>query len=431
MYYKTPYKDGKIVVTIQLQATGLSSNYYTNISRSTNSKDYRAGIMINGDGAGYINIAIADDVGSANPISQTYEAFTASDITSPYITTEFIVESIDETSSRLTFTVYDGDLNAAIIKTTTYDDSTTELQTAGKWGIGGRDTSLDDIRGVAFDAVTLYTTSMPFAITVDKDIVQTSDTVTFTLFDEKESTITLTDDKGGVFTPTTVTLDAGNKYTATATYTPVIAGATVITATANDSTTLTQNITVLPYATTIGFVGDSINVNPMGIYAALAYMGAGFSIANAGQNGSATSSWANDYNNMMTNALTMFNNAGVDIVHIFLGANDANLYGGISGEDYKINMQTIIDTLKNNAPIKHVIISSPIYSTYGYTDNTKIQAYHSVIQELVAENSGFVLGGDRNAYEWFEQQETATPGSALIDKIHPRPQAYIQLGEFW
>jgi hypothetical protein len=430
MQYKTPYKDGKIVTTIQLQATGLSTNTYTHIARSIDSKDYRASITIANNGAGYIDISIDDDVGGTNPVTKTVANFTASDITSPFITTEFIVESIDESSSSLTFTVYDGDLNAGVIKTTTYVDSTPELQTVGKWGIGGRDTLADNARGVAFDAVTLYTTSMPFAITADKAIVQTSDTVTLTLFDEKENTITLTDDKGGSFNPTTITLNAGNNYTATVTYTPITAGDTVITATADDTATLTQNITVRPYSTTVGFVGDSMFVNPMGAYAALAYMGAGLSIANAGVNGSTTNRWATDYSNMMTDALTMFTNAGVNLVHIFLGANDANDSHGISGEDYKTNMQTIIDTLKTNALIKHIIISSPIYSTSVSIDNAKIQAYHSVIQELVAENAGFVLAGDSNAYDWFEQKETANPGSVLVDTLHPRPLGYIQLGEF-
>jgi lysophospholipase L1-like esterase len=133
----------------------------------------------------------------------------------------------------------------------------------------------------------------------------------------------------------------------------------------------------------------------------------------------------------MTNALSAFSVSGVDIVHIMLGTNDAagNVLSGV----YKTNMQTIIDTLKS-AGIKHILISGIPYIATNDLNNgdvstqikdASVRAYQQANAELVAENAGFVLSGDTEAYQWFKDNQ-----NELANDYHPNSVGYGNLRDF-
>jgi hypothetical protein len=52
--------------------------------------------------------------------------------------------------------------------------------------------------------------------------------------------------------------------------------------------------------------------------------------------------------------------------------------------------------------------------------------YSRVNEELVAENSGTVILGDTQAYQWFEENDT----TMFADIVHPNTLGHAQLGTF-
>jgi hypothetical protein len=150
-------------------------------------------------------------------------------------------------------------------------------------------------------------------------------------------------------------LNEGNNYTATITYTPTVSGQATITANFDSGIeNQTHTFFVRPYSTVIGFIGDSITaggITPITV----AHLGLGVDAINAAVGGTTAISWAaNDSGPtnpnttpntpLMTNAFTKFDVAGVEIINLMLGTNDA----GISTGNYKIAMQSIINQLKQH-----------------------------------------------------------------------------------
>ncbi|MDR2541258.1 MAG: GDSL-type esterase/lipase family protein [Candidatus Peribacteria bacterium] len=123
---------------------------------------------------------------------------------------------------------------------------------------------------------------------------------------------------------------------------------------------------------------------------------------------------------MTTNAINDFLATGVDLVHVMLGANDV-IYG-VDTNQYKDNLQNLINQIKN-AGIKHVILSCPTYSTTR--DSVQLATHCDKIKELVAENSGYVLLGDTQAYDYFKNNI-----SDIADGVHLTTAGYNKLGEF-
>jgi lysophospholipase L1-like esterase len=222
-------------------------------------------------------------------------------------------------------------------------------------------------------------------------------------------------------------LDSGNKYAGTIIYTPPTDY--VGTITISDGADFSGQVVIQPYAMTIALLGDSIS-NNMGTTYVKTALGNEFSILNVAVCGGTSSEYANDYigtakcggfasqgEQVMTKALNAFSSNGVELVHIMIGTNDL----GKETEQYKTNMQMIIDTLRDNpitqSQIKHVIISKLIWRDTSKVggDLVKMAAFNEVIDELIAENGGFVLIGDEDAYAWFEVDNDTN----MSDGLHP------------
>jgi hypothetical protein len=132
----------------------------------------------------------------------------------------------------------------------------------------------------------------------------------------------------------------------------------------------------------------------------------------------------------LTNAITAFQSAGVEVVHIMHGANDAAQ--SVSAETYKSNLANIIEALQT-AGFKKVILSQPIGTTVngGYlsdsasaTQNALMEGYANAILELVDDEQ--VLLGDTQAYNYFMSHT-----NLITDAYHPSSVGYTQLGQFW
>ncbi|MDR2540390.1 MAG: SGNH/GDSL hydrolase family protein [Candidatus Peribacteria bacterium] len=305
---------------------------------------------------------------------------------------EFIVESANPSTTNLTVNVFDSN---GLLFTQTVTDSNTKLQAAGRWGLQSF-SNISSTEVAAFDTVTIYSADLPanvdLSLTANKSTVKFSDNVIYTLSDDEDETVILSDNgAGGTFFPSaTVILNSGNSYTATVNYTPAKAGTIVISGNpANFTGDLESEIFVSPYSTTIGFIGDSItdgnrcssNNYPSTI--AVGDLGLGFTDIKRGVSGASTQKYLE---NNLASSITAFTNGGVDVVHIMLGTNDAfiNVSYNISTTDYKINMQAIIDALKL-AGIRQVVLSYPTYSSVS-RDVALLTGYQDKINELVVEN---------------------------------------------
>ena len=268
------------------------------------------------------------------------------------------------------------------------------------------------------------------SLTPAKNNIAYGQTATFTLTDDEAQTVALSDGgAGGTFNPATATLSAANNYTASVTYTPPAAGNFTITAMPTSGDALTSSLFVSPYSTTIGFIGDSITVgttcnsgNPTAVQVATDTLGAGFSGVNLGKSGATTASRLSEYNTAIKPNLS-----GVDVVQIMLGTNDAKASVGITADIYKNNMQTLINNLKADG-VRLVILNYPpaLFSTSGGWDAgspSLLAQFVAKIDELVAENGGFVVLGDTAANTW--------SSGALCDGVHPTAAGYNTLGQLW
>jgi lysophospholipase L1-like esterase len=239
--------------------------------------------------------------------------------------------------------------------------------------------------------------------------VQVGLPITYTLSASSEQTITLSDTKGGIFSTTGIILNVSNNYTDSLTYIPTKAGSATITASGNDEVKTSQ-IFASPYATVIGYIGDSITQGvggtPNAVQVATTQLGTGFTVVNRGVSGSTTKSRVNS---QLADAITAFQSNGVEVVSIMLGTNDAQISNNISVNDYKTNVETIITQLKV-AGIKKIILNEPPYldiakfsSNYNNDSLVKLREYSVMLEELA--DGETVIYGDTQTYEWFENHQ--------------------------
>jgi hypothetical protein len=338
--------------------------------------------------------------------------------------------------NNFTFNVYDldGNLDTPLYVVNGNNNNLGSL-TGRAWGLQSFNAN-----GPA-DNFTLYEVDNEFAANADKEGIKLGDSITYTFADDESRTLSnFSDGAGGSFNPTIVELNSGNNYAATVVYTPITLGQHTVSASVTGDETFESSIFVSPYSTKIGLLGDSITNNMSTTYVASA-LGSGFSVANAGVCGARAGDYAQNLIDhdvcggltaqggaVMTDTLNLFNNNGIEIVHMMIGTNDLS---HSNPEQYKTNMQTIIDTLRSNAitgtNVKHVVLSKLIWRA-DQSSVAKIPAFDTVIDELVVENGDFVLAGDSDAYAWFENDNKTN----MTDGLHPNTGVGRQtLAEFW
>lgn len=285
-----------------------------------------------------------------------------------------------------------------------------------------------------YDNVTLYKTDLPLTTSAPASIIKTGESLTYTIHDDEDRTITnFSDSAGGTFSPSSIQLTAANNYVATVTYTPAQSGKHTITANVTGGETLRSEILAQPYSTQIGMLGDSITAHN---YASLSNNLVKLNVAVCG--GRASEFAANSITGTKCGGLAGAQNTGdpwqtitintlvennIDIVHLMLGSND--LWAS-TPPAYKTHMQTAIDALKA-AGIKHVILSKLVWR-HEVDAPTRITGFGTIIDELIAENNGYVLPGDTDAYAWFQNDNTAN----MTDGLHPNSGlGQRTLMDFW
>jgi lysophospholipase L1-like esterase len=321
-------------------------------------------------------------------------------------------------------------------------NSTDVLQVISGVGLSGYSGSF------SFDNFELYNynDSNGLEVSSSADNIKFGDTVTYTFAFADEGAISLTNfsdgGAGGTFSPTSISLGDSNPRTATVTYTPAKVGEFEITADVDKvGQEFSSTVTVWPYSTNIGYIGDSITYgqgasgSPSAVQTATTLLGRGVSFTNAGISSSWPSDWGDDtcrtacaggVQAVTTNAIAKFQAAGVDIVSVMLGSVGRN-----APDVYKASMQKLADQLKA-AGFKHMIINNAVYNTSHPENYGIMEAYPPLNAELVAENGGFILLGDNGgAFDWFKEQETMSAGSVLLDGTHPNSVGHTKLGEFW
>jgi lysophospholipase L1-like esterase len=337
---------------------------------------------------------------------------------------ELEVEDIAANITKLTAKIYKDDVE---FRTLTTNDTGSTIP-EGKWGLSSYGT-------VSFEEFELYDDSTPPAtdltITPNAENVKFGDSITYSVADDEDQTVTFTDNgAGGSFSPSNVaTLDSSNSYQQVVTYTPAKVGDATLNATSSGlNTDYQSDIFVSPYSTRIGFIGDSITAgvanNGSGniiaadtaVDVAMSDLGGGFVAFNKGVSGSTTGSWLGTIDAVAASLV----GDGVDITSIMLGVNDAS--AGVETATYKSNLQTIIDSLKS-AGLRQVILQDPIWRVDA---GQRLLEYQTAIAELVAENGGYVLQGDTAAYDYFAANQ-----SQLGDGVHPSEAGHLVLGGLW
>jgi lysophospholipase L1-like esterase len=115
---------------------------------------------------------------------------------------------------------------------------------------------------------------------------------------------------------------------------------------------------------------------------------------------------------------------GADIAQIMLGTNDAGL--GIPIEQYKENMQSIINTLLTSG-VKKIMVNKPIYAA---SVSDKINQYWDYLQTAPSIfDDETVVKGDEEAYDWFAKRTYLLDGDG--GGFHPDEYGYEILGQFW
>jgi len=188
----------------------------------------------------------------------------------------------------------------------------------------------------------------------------------------------------------------------------------------------------MAWSQVIGFVGDSITYNPLGVAAALSTLNTlrpdlTFTDVNRGLAGTTTAQWVATH---IGPAVTAFTGAGVTVVFIMLGTNDANVANSVAQATYSANIASLIATIKA-AGINRIILN---YQPYINTDttwnivssNALLVQYQSALVALAAADPSHVFMGDTTAYSFFQ-----TFTGLLSDGVHPTTSGYASLGGFW
>ncbi len=139
------------------------------------------------------------------------------------------------------------------------------------------------------------------------------------------------------------------------------------------------------------------------------------------------------------------------VFSIMLGTNDSAIEGPngspVSPENYRLNLETIINELIKKYPNCKVIINYPLwYSTNTYNGAkylaaglARLKTYSPEIKKLVksygVKQPGHVFGGDQSGFAYFEKTHLSTMkherGHLGIFFLHPDEQGAAALGKFW
>jgi lysophospholipase L1-like esterase len=136
---------------------------------------------------------------------------------------------------------------------------------------------------------------------------------------------------------------------------------------------------------------------------------------------------------------------------IMLGTNDSAMQGTngapVSPENYRLNLETIINELLKKYPDCKVVINHALW----YSPNTyngakyladglaRVKKYSPEIKMLVknykATHPGLVFNGDRSAFTYFKKNHEAAmkheEGRQGIFYLHPNEQGAAALGKYW
>ncbi|WP_082629385.1 SGNH/GDSL hydrolase family protein [Chthonomonas calidirosea] len=233
----------------------------------------------------------------------------------------------------------------------------------------------------------------------------------------------------------------GGQTTATLTWNPPASGHYYVRCVVTDSAGHNVSSNTVLVATNggslvIGFIGDSItqygdslgNAPPYYECQIVQYVGNFYkvSLVNEGIPGSKTSDWMpTNSNNYFNNALAAFQGAGVSVVSIMLGTNDA--YGGMPQATYQSNLQAIVNGLVANG--FKVILNSPPYilnTNYANANALLESAYPKAIAAVVASNPKMVYQGALYDYRYFAQHV-----DEMKDQFHPNDAGIQSYAKMW
>ncbi|TLU98844.1 GDSL-type esterase/lipase family protein [Dyadobacter luticola] len=178
--------------------------------------------------------------------------------------------------------------------------------------------------------------------------------------------------------------------------------------------------------------------------------------ANIGRSGSTTVDWlpgSGKYAPLISGAAdSLFQKKDHQLVFsIKLGTNDSAIEGPngapVSKENYKKNVQTIINDLLTKYPSCKVVVHHPIwYSTNTYNRSkylaeglARLESYIPELDALISEyskfNPGQVFKGDTKAFKYFKKhaKELFKPenGQAGVFYLHPNEEGVGVLGKYW
>lgn len=139
------------------------------------------------------------------------------------------------------------------------------------------------------------------------------------------------------------------------------------------------------------------------------------------------------------------------IFSIKLGTNDSAIHGPngspVSPENYRKNLETIINELLSRYPTSKVIVNHGIwYSTNTYNGSKyleegllRLQSYFPQVDKMVKEyrntHKGRVLLGDTKAFRYFKKhhEKLFLPenGQQGIFYLHPNEEGAKVLGNYW
>jgi lysophospholipase L1-like esterase len=236
-------------------------------------------------------------------------------------------------------------------------------------------------------------------------------------------------------------VSASGLFTAPAASAGVQAVTVTATSVADPTKSATATVTIpaaagtTPGALNIGFLGDSIthgvgdNGGPGAYDVALADLSLnGYQVTgvNYGNNGASVFS----FYQQTDGPLKAFKKAGVAVVSIMLGTNDARMDVNTSPQDYHDKLLGIINSfLADGTGIQKVILNYSPYiqpsssTAWGTGADAQLQAYQAQIDSLC--NGSTILQGDQLAYRFFQQHPEQGDG------VHPTPQGHQDLGKLW
>lgn len=191
--------------------------------------------------------------------------------------------------------------------------------------------------------------------------------------------------------------------------------------TTTDKSVDAKTTTIIPYNTTIGFVGDSLTFgcctgSTPAPELEVADLGDNYRAINRGVNGSTTGDWLD---NLLEPAMEEFRNNNVEIVQVMLGTND--VAHGTATDEIIANLRTIAERLLDNGA-KVVIVNKIPYSLRH--DDLAIRRLNLALDELP--NGNGVYLGDDQSYDYFRQHQ-----DQLEDGLHMDQDGYEALADMW